>query len=318
MNDAAKSEVINHFFKLHGVNTRRCYEPSGECTEPAIRAHSIPSGTVLEMLCSRDGHVVMPQVRLRIPPPAEICFQRVGRNNASTFTGLCRTHDNNIFRPIDDSFPDHENAEHLFLLAYRAVLREYHVVLQNAIRFQSTYQKSVESSLSPEHEPSNLGMIAISHRLNAYEMHVYKTLFDRAYLGQDSSALEHRVIQFANQAPTFAVSSLFSLDDVDAPDTPRVALTVYPRESGVVAVISATQTDSPFVFHLFRRLFDTSLDHQKYLLSKIVLHCCDNIVISPDFYDHLPDDTKEAMISFYTKTIIKNAWDHEDPRLFLF
>ena len=51
MNDVAKLEAINHFFKMHGVTTRRCYQPGGVCTEPAIRAHSIPSGTVLEVLC---------------------------------------------------------------------------------------------------------------------------------------------------------------------------------------------------------------------------------------------------------------------------
>lgn len=244
--------------------------------------------------------------------------ERVGRNNASTFTGLCLTHDNTIFRPIDDSLPDHENTEHLFLLAYRAVLREYRVVLQNAIGFQSTYMKSVESGQSPEHEPCEFGMFATSHLMNAYEMHVYKTTFDSAHLGRGSSSLEHHVIQFANQTPIFAVSSSFSLDDVNAPKTPRVARTVYSNEAGVVPVLSATKTDSPFVFHFLRRLFDSSPDRQKYLLSKIVLHCCDNIVISPDLYDHLPDDTKEAMISFYTKTFIENAWESEDFRLFLF
>jgi len=143
MDDKATLETINHFFKVHGTSTDRCHEPTEKCEQEAIRAHSIPSGTVLGRL-TREGHVVMPQMKLKVPPPAEIEFKRVGRNKATTFSGLCAQHDNYIFHPIDDRLPDLAGQSHLFLLAYRAVLREYHVVLQNALRFQSTYQKRVE------------------------------------------------------------------------------------------------------------------------------------------------------------------------------
>src|SRR5882724_6123875 len=105
MDEKATLETVNHFFKVHGVSTDRCHEPSEMCEHPAIRAHSIPSGTILAVLAD-DGHVVMPSLKLKVPPPAEISFKRVGKNQATTFTGLCARHDNDIFRPIDDRLPD--------------------------------------------------------------------------------------------------------------------------------------------------------------------------------------------------------------------
>jgi len=121
MDDTTKREAINHFFKVHRLSTDHCHEPNEVCEQKAIRAHSIPNGTVLAALAD-DGHVVMPQMKLKVPPPADIEFKRVGRNKATTFSGLCSAHDNHIFRPIDDSIPDATDLSHLFLLAYRVPL----------------------------------------------------------------------------------------------------------------------------------------------------------------------------------------------------
>ncbi len=157
MDDDAKLKTINHFFQVHRTSTDGCLEPSEKCRESAIRSHSIPSSVVLDRL-ARDGHLIMPQMKLKVPPPGEIEFKQIGKNKATTFTGLCAKHDNHLFRPIDNGLPDLGTPQHLFLLAYRAVLREFHAVLQNAARFQSTYLKRVEVGLSPGDRPDNFGI----------------------------------------------------------------------------------------------------------------------------------------------------------------
>ena len=340
MNDQATLEVVNHFFKVHGVSTDRCHEPTETCDQQAIRAHSIPSGTVLNRL-SRSGHVIMPHMKLKVPPPSEISFKLAGKNNATTFSGLCAQHDNDLFHPIDDQLPDVNNKIHLFLLAYRAILREYHMVLQNAIRFQSTYRKQVEVGLSSGNEPSGPGIIATANILNAYECYQYKRHFDRYYMSCDWSQLEHYVLLFQNQQPSIAVSSMFSLDDVDASETPRVTLSVFPMDTGVAVILSAIQRDTPFVHMYLQRLLTSEPHFQKYLLSKLILESCDNFVIAPQYYDQMSQDRKRAITQFYVDTIPtdpwlakpwafgsewarirqanpKNAWDHEDERLYLF
>ncbi len=125
---------------------------------------------------------MMPQLRQRLPEAPEINFVRVGINKATTFTSLCSSHDNEIFRPIDVTSPDYTQERHLFLLAYRAVLREYHACLEGALRLQSGYQKRVELGLSSQGEADHSGLLAASHLVNAYELHEYKETLDTSYL----------------------------------------------------------------------------------------------------------------------------------------
>ena len=317
MNDTAKREGINHFFKVHRLSTDRCHEPNEVCEQIAIHAHSIPNAAVLAALAD-DGHVIMPLMKLKVPPPAEIEFKLVGRNKATTFTGLCSAHDNDIFRPIDDAIPDIDDLSHLFLLAYRAVLREYHVCLQNGLRFQSSYQKRVELGLSPGTEPCDFGMFATAHLANAYECYEYKREFDLCYLASDWASLTHHVVVLENQPPTIAVSSMFSLDDVDAPETPRVTLNVFPSGKDVAVAFSATPSDAPFVTAYLQRLLAADGYFQKYLLSKLILQSCDNFALAPKYYNSLSQDRKDALCEFYVETIQDNAEEHEDERLYLF
>jgi hypothetical protein len=208
--------------------------------------------------------------------------------------------------------------EHLFLLAYRAVLREFHVVLQNAIRFQATYKKRIDLGLSPGDVPCDCGMFAISHLCNAYECYKYKRYYDKAYLATNWDQLQHHVLVLKDQSPSIAVSSMFSLDDVDAPETPRVTLSIFPADSDVAVVFSATPNDAPFVDAYLHRLLSSRSHFQKYLLSKLVLQSCDNFVIEPQYYDAMPQDRKDAICDFYVNTILENAEGHEDDRLYLF
>ncbi len=260
----------------------------------------------------------MPQMKLRIPPPAEIEFTRIGRNRASTFAGLCSRHDCEIFRPIDDRLPDLTDESHLFLLAYRAVLREYHVVLQSAIQLQSTYQKRVEVGLSPGAEPCDFGLLACNQLANAFECHEYKRRFDEAYLASDWSQVRHHVIILRDQSPSIAVSAMFSLDDVEAPETPRATLSIFPTGSDVAVVFSAIQADVPYVDARLQRLLTSESYYQKYLLSKLILQSCENFVIDPRYYDSLTPDRKDAICQFYVSTIFEKAEDHSDERLYLF
>lgn len=317
MHDKATLETIHHFFKVHGKSTNQCQGPKENCKQPAIRAHSIPSSTVLSRL-SRKGHIVMPQLNLKAAGPSEIEFKCIGTKKATTFSGLCAQHDNDIFRPIDHGMPDVADQTHLFLLAYRAVLREYHVVLQNAIRFQSTYQKRIEVGLSSGSEPCDFGKFATAWLCNAYECYEYKRHFDHAYLAWDWSQLKHYVLLFQNQSPSIAVSSMFSLDEVKSPETPRITLSIFPIESDVVVIFSAIPRDIKYVDTYLHRVLTSDSYFQKYLISKLILQSCDNFVIDPRYYDSMPQERKAAIFQFYVDTSFQNAEYHEDERLYLF
>ena len=312
------ANLVNHFFKTFKTTTDRCHEPEETCTQKAIKAHSIPSGSVLSRL-SRDGHVVMPRLLHDYPAPPKLLFEHIGRNKATTFTGLCAKHDNLIFHPIDDKTPDISSDRDLFLLAYRATLREYHETLQSAIRFQSMYQKRIEVGLSSGNEPCSAGELATSHSINAYECYEYKRRLDSYYLSSQWSRMKHHVLVFQDQSPSVAVSSLFSLDDVDAPETPRVSLSVLPLNKNNIAVVfTATSRDAQFVDLYLDRILSSELHFQKYLISKLILQSCENFVIDPLYYDSMTKDQQEVINRFFVRTVYRNTDDYDDERLYLF
>ena len=256
--------------------------------------------------------------KLKAHPPAEVSFDWVGRNNATTFAGLCARHDNDIFREIDDHIPDHCNPEHLFLLAYRSVLRELHAVIQNAIRIQLTYQKRVEIGVSPGDAPCQAGLLATAYVINAYESYEYKRQFDQVYLSQGWNELHHEVIRLADQRPTVAVSAMFSLDEVEAPETPRATLNIYPAGQDVIAVVSSTAADRPYVAPLVSRIVTAEGHYQKYLLSRLVLQRTSNFVLAPSHFDTLTATQKQAMCQYFVDTFIDDYDDRDDHNLYLF
>ena len=315
MDKTLQDELVGLFFDLQGLRLDRCLEPSEECELATIRAHSIPTGTVLRHL-SRDGHVVA--LRQSGKLDLELSYALVGKNKATTFSGLCGKHDNEIFRPIDTRLPDLCSQRHLFLLAYRAVLRETYEATLAAVKTQLMYQKTVEVGLATGHEPCSRGLAATGLMLRAMDCHEYKRVFDRGYRANEWSQLSHRVLVLEDQAPSVAVSALFSLDDARAPVLPRVALSLFPRGDDVAVVFSALRRDASFMDEYIHRIRTAEAYLQRYLLTKLIVQNCDNFVISPDYYDGMSQERRDAIRHYSARTVLSNDEEHEDPAVYLF
>lgn len=146
MNDeGSHNSLKNYIFQLQKMQNLHCLEPEETCVQSSIRAHSIQNRQVLELL-QQEGHVVMPRLQLDVNSGPKVRFESIGRNKATTFTGLCTQHDAKIFAPIEKNPIDVEDDSHLFLLAYRAVLKETHASMEAALRNQLAFQKKVELS----------------------------------------------------------------------------------------------------------------------------------------------------------------------------
>ena len=99
-NDNAK---VSEFLATMQVRFTKCLDPTLTCGNDAIKAHSVQNAAALSLI-EEDNHVYELKMRIILGEP--VCaFQRVGRNIASTFTGLCGQHDAEIFRPIDPATP---------------------------------------------------------------------------------------------------------------------------------------------------------------------------------------------------------------------
>jgi hypothetical protein len=154
-------EEIQLFVKAQKEDYARCLPPSMDCDGEPIRAHSIQNARVLDLI-QTDGHVLMSQYKLVKGEPV-MKFEKVGRNEASTFTGLCAKHDTELFKAIDTEPLDVDNCEHLRQLAYRSVMREMHTELANGERALGNARGSLQGkggskrggnrSVPPFHRP---------------------------------------------------------------------------------------------------------------------------------------------------------------------
>ncbi len=317
--DEKRKEMLASFFKTAKSEFNRCLEFSMTCENKAIRAHSIQNSRILYNLVV-DGHVTMFNLRIDKDKGPQVDYALVGRNNATTFSGLCSEHDNIIFKPIDDEVIDLENKQHLFLLAYRAVHRELHATMDAAVKIQSSYMKRTDLGLDPKDVPSEAGMVAVQKMMISWGTYRYKTDFDMAYMEQDFDKICHNTFVFELERPTIAVCALFSVDNhVANDDALRIALNILPiSQTQTYFVISYREVDSGHAQAALDRVLTSNGFHQRYELSRFILNNCENFVISPTHVDSWSDEKKKAIKDYYIRTILEGDMEFQSPELYLF
>lgn len=289
------------------------------CTATAIRAHSLQNSRVLDLLV-HHGHVTTLAKKIDKGNRPKIFFDDLGRNQATTFSGFCSEHDAEIFRPIDTKAFCLADPEHLFLVAYRAVARELHAVIEGGVKIQSGYLKRVELGLDSGDEPGHAGMLAIEHMIKAHQMYLHKQSFDDVWVSKQYDRIVHDVIKIGHEEATVAVCSLFSIDGVTRDgDWVRVALNVLPLNRKESAAVFSYLPEDAALAHASLGLILTSDGYyQKYLLSKLILNNCENFVVSPAYYANWSAEKREAVTDYFTQTLFTGNIKIENEHLYLF
>jgi hypothetical protein len=288
------------------------------CDKSPIRAHSIQNARVLDLLAV-DGHLISFRLKFSSMGP-DLNFEPVGRNKASTFSGLCSEHDAQLFRPLDTKPFDRNDPEQLFLLAYRSVTRELHAVMEGAARMQLAYSSRVERGLDPADEISPAGALATSHLMNAFITYQYREkYFDEPLFAANYGAIEHDVLVLENQSPCIAVCSLFSLDEIEKEDDiVRVVLNVMPVDAKrTLAIFSYTRDDRAKARAALDRVFSSSGAYQKYELSRLILSHMENWLLSPAHFATWTAEKTAVIRDAFTATALKGEV-REHPDLMLF
>lgn len=314
--NSIEQDLRSSFFERDKWRLNRCLAPGMSCTATAIRAHSLQNSRVLDLLV-RNDHVKGLAHRIDRETGPSIFFDDIGRNCATTFTGFCSEHDSEMFRPIDANTFSSTDSEHLFLVAFRAVAREVHAVMEGAIKIQSGYVKRIKLGIDRGEEPSPVGKLAVEHMLKAYQEYRYKCRFDEAYVSRQYDSVAHDVIKIRHEEPTVAVCSLFSIDGVSRDgDWVRVALNVLPiNVYELIAVFSYPPEDSALARSTLSPILSSNSHYQKYLLSKLILNNCENFVMSPAYYEKWNAKKKDVVIDYFKRTLLTGNLEVENECL---
>lgn len=316
-----QNALISYAFRIQKSDFKKCIAPEGlgTCYRETIRAHSIQNRQILDAL-QRDGHVVMLKVTLDGPSNVRFGFEHIGRNNATTFTGLCNYHDSKIFKPIEESTIDTDDEYHLFLLAYRAATKQTHASINSAYQAELLTKKKKDLGLLPVNELTDEEKQVYLLSISSHKTYLYKVKYDKAFLSHEYDRVCHNVIVIPSSEPKIAVNSLLTprkkLHNESAIE--RIALNIFPRDNETIAIFSYLREDKDFIYPHVSEILGSSDQERQYLLSKFILQYCENFVISPSHFEILSENSRNAMIKFYISTITEDRLDFEDERLNLF
>ena len=167
--------------------------------------------------------------------------------------------------------------------------------------------------------PTQDGMTALAHMVNAYESHLYKREYDLAHYGKNFSLLDHVSLFEPRRLPTVAVSSLCSLDDIVlGDDVARVSLNVFPTEDGIVILFSFLNRHARHLRPFLEPFQAASGDRRLQLVSARILNSCENFVLAPNFWNGLTTSRQKEMTDFYASSVLTNARDLDDQEFMLF
>jgi hypothetical protein len=310
--------ALKKFFDLRKVNYDRCLHFCMDCEKDAIHAHSIQNGKVLDLL-QKDNHVIAPQPKIDPGSPPSFEFSLLGRNKASTFTGLCAEHDTELFKLADTLPLDVANKQQLDQHAYRAVMKEMHTCLQEGGRFFALEAANIKSGVTKPNTRNAAGEMAIVYSEKAWRVFRYRTQnFDIPILEGKDPPVEHHIIELDDQAPTVAVSSLFGVGDNENGDIIGVMLTVVPvSPTKTVAIVSYATAQANAVKKALPDLFDEKSD-KKQALSGTILQRVENFTLSPTFYDGWTEEKKKALVKYFNDSALTGEAPPADTDISLF
>jgi hypothetical protein len=314
-----RPEDIAEFFRTRKIGFGRCLEPTMQCEQLAIRAHSIQNRQTIALL-EQDNHVLAWQPRFSQAGP-DIALRRIGRNDASTFAGFCNQHDTELFRPLDTRALDGADRKQLFLLAYRGITCELHAIMTDVVQLQSLYTTRVERGIDSADSSSPAGQRAVEQMLLSGATWRYRhSYYDEPLLRRSFDGIEHDVVDLNDHAPCLAASSFITVKDVPlSEELAGVAINILPvSETRTVAVFSYAKKDQGSVRAALDRILGSTGDTQKYELSRLVLSRISNVLISPRHFEQWGEDKKKKIAAAFVRTVESQQDVGEDADFMLF
>jgi hypothetical protein len=318
MNPTENSRYKGEIHRLKNTAYKKCLWHTMTCTRAPIKAHGIQNSRALESL-AENGHVVMFAPELRDTDLA-IPFKGIGKNLATTFTGLCSEHDTFLFRPIDTNDIDPANPEHRFLVAYRAVLKGLHAAAGSAQMVQLSFQKGVELGHLAEDGPEM--MLATTQIIAAMYMIEFADCFHKAYVAGAWDQVIYETLMVPTPAPVIAASGVCLPTEAGAApkrqDRPFLAFSIFPQNGQLFVEFAWLPEADAIMRRATKDILAAAEDSQLYLLSKFILKYTETFTLKPSVYETFTKPQVGAIAEYFLANAAGNRANLDDPKLYLF
>jgi len=290
-------------------NRGRClHYDSGEKCNHAINAHSIQKNKSLVKI-AQNGKVYtlspnMSDIKKHRGNPS---YEKIGINKVSTFLGFCKKHDNELFEPIDNN-PLYPTDEHVFLYSYRSMCREL-FVKENAVANLNDHLNS------PGYKNGNeilkfLSAFRDGSQFSLNNLRRHKSIYDTDLRAKEYADIKY-VLFVSAEKPFIAFSGLF-YPDFDfmgrqlqylgdhKNSLDLITFCSAPMESGWGFLFAWHKSSSTVCTELMKSLATMAHDGNYLgdLLFRLVISSCENLAISPEWWDQLDQNNKEQILSY--------------------
>ncbi|MBP9788234.1 MAG: hypothetical protein KBC72_11920 [Acinetobacter sp.] len=178
------------------------------CSDQVIKAHSISKRISLSTIC-QNNHVYGLKLGFN-----EIEFKKIGVNDASTFHGFCKKHDELLFSSFEKKDFLKTNKQ-LFDLCYRAICQEHYTMLR-VIDSLNEVKKNIDKDYSLIDQicfQAEINSQIIFYQLGVKYSNSYKKQLEKKYyVSKHEDDLEHYIFELQESYPKFQSSSCFNLE----------------------------------------------------------------------------------------------------------
>ncbi len=281
-------------------------EPS-ECSSGIIKAHTIQRNGGLSRI-SRRGQVYTFVKHMGLfdesvwdPQSGAIS---IGVRKASTFSGFCNRHDNDLFKPLEQS-PFHASPLQIALLGYRSICHQLYMKERtlDASELRRDMDKGIpfiyQYKYQREQREFHSGVRSAVKELRNLKHRYTQTIFE-----QGTNYLDSYVIELAtcpqvlcsdvSQAThDFRGNKLHDLGNLNR-ESNWLTLSLIATDEGGAVIFSwpKAHTISREVIRSLHSLADADLPHA---IIRWILEFCENTYFAPDWWDGLDRPVQVAI-----------------------
>lgn len=278
-----------------------------DCTNKIIRAHTISKSASLKAI-SVKGHVMglNPNLSGLMSSGGAFELTQIGINKASTVTGFCSKHDNELFSPIEDN-KFSASKQQLFLLAYRPLVRELYAKESQQQIAELFKQSDKGKGIINQIEIQNTaGSFAQGVSLGIRDLSYIKSKLDNMLIKNSFDELEHHIFELS-EAPCI-VSSASIAPEVDFEGNViqslgfNIAMPSYMIFNLVsfdgkgFFILSWLKEHSILVELFTNSLIKNNLDRLGDLIVGFLYSFCENVFASPEWWEKLDKPSKDKII----------------------
>ena len=286
-----------------------CYVPEelkGECDKKIINAHTISKSGSLKEIADSTNHVLGLRINLAniFKHKGKLVPERIGINQASTFTGFCAKHDKELFACIEDQeFCGLEKQLHA--LMYRSVAKELYakegaLLSSEIIKGGDKGKHPVDQLFIQNFAADNQLGIETAQK----ELSEFKGKLDEQLLGKSNNNFSHLIMKAKSPIPV-AVSSILSpvsdfegnliqnLGDLSVPAEPLVFNSFSSDGKGYV--VFSWLKESSKVLGFINTLLAIDKDGLFSALIRFFFGLSENTFISPVWWDGLQTTQKDKI-----------------------